>query len=81
MTIKLQLNNEDTIWISIEEVNVYSESKNEIEHTEEYICYLKFTEPNILVSGEIIKDENNKPLIFNSKEEAIEYVKQIKNKI
>jgi hypothetical protein len=81
MTIKIQLQDQSVVWVSIEEVNVFSESKNIIEHTGEYICYLKFGEtPSYLVLGEPLKDENNKPLIFNSLPKAIEYVKKLTTK-
>lgn len=81
MTIKIQKEDQIFIWVSIEEVNVYSESKNVIEHTGEYICYLKHTETSpYIVFGEPLKDENKKLLIFKSKQEAINYVKKITTK-
>lgn len=52
MTIKIQLKDQSIVWISIEEINIFSESKNIIEHTGEYICYLKFAEtPPFMVIG------------------------------
>ena len=61
MTIKIQQEDQSFIWVSIEEVNMYSESKKVIEHTGEYVCYYKFPEkPTIAVSGELLKDKNNK---------------------
>jgi len=67
--------------MSIDEINIFSESKNIIEHTGEYICYLKFAEtPPFVFFGEPLKDEKNKPLIFKNYQEAIEYVKAITNR-
>ena len=82
MTIKIQLKDQSIVWISIEEINIFSESKNIIEHTGEYICYLKFAEtPPFMVIGEPLKDEKNKLLIFKSYQEAIEYVKVQTNEV
>ncbi len=82
MTIKITLQDQSIVWVSIEEVNVFSESKNIIEHTGEYICYLKFAQiPPYLSIGDPLKDENNKPLIFNNYQEGIEYVKKLLKKV
>ncbi len=82
MTFKIQLQEQSFVWVSIEEINIFSETKNIIENTGKFICYLKFSENSpFLVLGEPLKDKNNNPLIFNSYKEAIEYVKKLTTKL
>jgi hypothetical protein len=81
MTIKIELQDQSLAWVSIEEVNVFSESKNILENTGEFICYLKFTEnvPYIFL-GEPLKNEDSKPILFKSYQEAIDFLKKVTTK-
>jgi hypothetical protein len=80
MIIKIQQEDRGFVWVSIEEVNVYSETKNLVEHTGEYICYLKHSEKHpLIVFGAPLVDDNNKPILFKTQKEVIKYVEKLIN--
>lgn len=66
--------NERPLWLVIDQFRVYVEANNSFVTTERFICYYKLKEPNTLFFGELIKDENDLPILFNSADEAEEYV-------
>lgn len=81
MIIKIQQEDEGSVWVSIEEVNVYSKTTNLLEHTGEYICYLKHTEKYpLIVFGAPLVDENNQPILFKTQKEVIKHVEKLKSK-
>jgi len=62
-----------TIWLSIDQLRIYLADHNITELKEEFLCYFKTTEPTPLILGELFRDENRKPLLFNSIDHATEY--------
>ena len=70
------------IWLFIQQLHAYpKEHSQKLLQTEEFICYFKFSEPTMLVYGELICSSDNKqPMLFSTMEEAetfaSEYLKQ-----
>ncbi len=73
MTIKTINVSGRTIWLSIDQLRIYSADHNMTELKEEFLCYFKMSEPTPLILGELFRDENKKPLLFNSIDLATEY--------
>ena len=71
-TIELRINGKK-IWLVIEPIRVNTEKGLEVVENE-YICYFNFNKPDQIIYGELVKDENNQPKIFNNSKEAEEYV-------
>ena len=65
-----------TIWLSIDQLRVYSQDTNMIDIEEEFLCYFKLTEPTPLIYGELFRDENGKPLLFDTVDNALSYAKR-----
>lgn len=69
------------VWFYVQQLLSYDgDSKNIIEISK-YMCYFKFSEPTAIILGDLLRDENKKPFLFNSIEEAIgqgtSYVKKV----
>lgn len=64
--------NEVTIWLVIEPIRMNTKNGLEI-ISNEFICYYNFNKPTDIIFGELIKDENNRPKIFESSNSAIDY--------
>ena len=80
MTIKeIKLTNR-TVWLEIDQLRTYSADSGLIEDKSEFLCYFKLTETTQTIFGELIRDNNNKPIVFNSIEDAIEKAIVILNK-
>ncbi len=47
-----------------------------IDSEEEFLCYFKLTEPTPLIYGELFRDENGKPLLFDTVENAVKYAQR-----
>ena len=75
MIIELLNINDIPVWISIEQLRVYSPTTNLIETKNEFLCYYKLTEPTPFVLGELFLDSNRTPKIFDSVANAIEYAR------
>jgi hypothetical protein len=67
--------NNNSVWITIDQLRVYSADRIRIESREEYLCYFKLSEPTSMIIGELLKDESNIPRLFNSVENAFVYAK------
>ncbi len=68
-----------TVWLAIDQLRTYSTDFKFIEDKTEFLCYFKLTEPNQTIYGELLRDNDNKPLLFNSVNEAIEKAKELLN--
>ncbi len=75
---EIQLKNR-TVWLAIDQLRTYSSDFKFIEDKSEFLCYFKLTEPNLTINGELIRDKDNKPLLFKSVNEAIEQAMEILN--
>lgn len=62
------------IWLYFEQLHIYQDDDDSFfSELEEYICYFKFSEPTPLIHGELIRGQNNIPIVFKSIEEAEEF--------
>jgi hypothetical protein len=68
-----------TMWLVIDQLRTYTADKKIIETKDEYLCYFKLSEPTPFIYGELLRDTENKPLLFSSINEAIEKAKEILN--
>lgn len=69
----------DSLWIATESVIIQG-SSTPIEPPV-FFCFVKNSEPNPILLGEMIRDASKRPIVFNSHEEALSYVTQfIKSK-
>jgi hypothetical protein len=60
------------IWLFIQQTHSYQNGdvKN-LPEIQEFICYFKFSEPTVIVYGELIRENDSRhPKIFTSIEEA-----------
>jgi hypothetical protein len=69
-----------TVWLAIDQLRTYSVDFKFIEEKSEFLCYFKLTEPNPIICGELLRDTDNKPILFKTVDEAIEKAKEILNK-
>lgn len=67
--------NNISVWITIDQLRVYSADRMRIESQKEFLCYFKLSEPTSMIIGELLKDESNLPKLFNSVENALVYAK------
>ena len=59
------------VWFYIDTLRYYNSSQELLEKEDSFICYYKFTEPFLFCIGEIIKDQNDKIVIFNTAQNAL----------
>ena len=64
-----------SLWISVHQLQVYSPDRSKIEARQEFLCYFKLSEPTATIIGELFRDDVNKPMLFNSVENAMIYAK------
>lgn len=64
------------IWLVIDQLRTYTEDYKFIEEKPEFLCYFKLTEPNPIIYGELLRDKENKPILFKTVDEAIEKAKE-----
>jgi hypothetical protein len=59
------------IWLFIQQLhqNQFDDVKNLIS-TDQYLCYFKFSEPTVMIFGELIYDHLNHPKVFSSIDDA-----------
>lgn len=81
MTIKEIQIKSTKVWLVIDQLRTYSEDLKFIAEKDEFLCYYKFSEPTPMIYGELLRDEEQKPRLFKSVNEAIEYTKEHLNKI
>ena len=70
---KLKIN-ETFVWLTLDQLKMYSEDLAVISTINKFLCYFSLSEPTIF-HGELLIDENKKPIIFDSEHSAIEYAK------
>ena len=68
----------DTFWIATERVIIQGSS--EAIEPPVYFCFIKASEPNSLVLGEMLRDANKRPIVFSSHEEALAYIQQFQRR-
>lgn len=63
------------IWLFVQQLSSYNQNyTNNLYPIQQYICYFKFSEPTIVVYGELIfRPENKQPMVFTTVEEAEQY--------
>jgi hypothetical protein len=62
----------EKVWLFIQELHRHDDTdvKNLLPASK-FLCYFKFSEPSVVVYGELMRDAaTNIPMIFNSGEEA-----------
>jgi hypothetical protein len=66
----------EKVWLFIQELHGHDEKdKKNLVPSSKFLCYFKFTEPSVMVYGELIRDpETSVPLIFNSADETEKFV-------
>jgi len=64
-----------SIWLTIDQLRMYSADRSRFESRQEYLCYFKLSEPTPMIIGELFRDTENKPMLFLSVEEAISFAK------
>lgn len=69
-----------TVWLAIDQLRIYSSDLKFIEDKPEFLCYFKLTEPNPIICGELLRDTDNKPILFRTADEAIDKAKEILNR-
>jgi hypothetical protein len=72
----------EKVWLFIQELHTHNEvDVRNLLPSARFLCYFKFSEPSVMVYGELIRDaETSIPLIFDTSEEAerfaIDYLKK-----
>jgi hypothetical protein len=63
------------VWLFIEQLHTYNNGyEDNLLDNEDYICYFKFSEPTLIIYGELIRETSSKqPMMFGSIEKAEEY--------
>lgn len=64
-----------SVWVTVDQLRVYSADRSRIETRQEFLCYFKLSEPTSIIQGELFRDSENKPKLFDSGNKAIEYAK------
>ena len=64
----------ETFWIATERVII--QGSPEPIDPPVFFCFVKTSEPNPIVLGEMLRDANRRPIVFNSHDEALAYVRQ-----
>jgi hypothetical protein len=67
----IKINNTD-VWLYIQRLTVYEKINGlmQLNEKEEYLCYIKLSPPTEIIFGELIRDEQKKPKLFSTPEEA-----------
>jgi hypothetical protein len=64
----------EKVWLFIQELHQHNDKNKDLKNlvpSSKFLCYFKFTEPSVVVYGELIRDaETSIPLVFNSADEA-----------
>jgi hypothetical protein len=70
----VQINN-IKVWLYIQKLSAYSTNQlsKDLMETEEYLCYLNLSPPSGTSFGELIRDDQKRPKLFVSPEEAEMY--------
>lgn len=64
----------DKVWLFIQELHGHDEETKNLVPSSKFLCYFKFSEPSVMVYGELIRDPESKaPLVFGSSEAAESY--------
>jgi hypothetical protein len=66
------------IWLTFIQPVFYNSSNNLIESIDKWFCYFNYKE-NSDFWGEILRDKNNSPILFNSRKDAKQYAINIFN--
>jgi hypothetical protein len=63
------------IWLFIQQLHIYKKDDSKsITEVPEYLCYFKFSEPTVIVYGELMCDKDGAPpKLFGSIEEAEQF--------
>jgi hypothetical protein len=75
MTVENITINGISVWLTVDQLRVYSSDRSRIETRQEFLCYFKLSEPTAMIIGELFKDDSDKPKLFNSVENALTYAK------
>jgi len=67
--------NEQNVQVTIDPLRCYNTNKVLVESSNEFLCYFKIPELDSPFYGELFRDENRIPLIFNTPDAAIQYAK------
>lgn len=80
MTVKEIKIKDRSVWLAIDQLRMYSQDLNCIEDRPEYMCYFKLTEPTPIIYGELLRDQEAKPILFTTIDDAIREAKELLNK-
>jgi sorbitol-specific phosphotransferase system component IIC len=75
MNTKIKTIGDMNVWITTDEIRTYNKDRI-LEDTGQYICYFSLTDPTGISYGQIIT-EKKKPVVFNSQDEANNYVESL----
>jgi hypothetical protein len=64
-----------SVWLSVDQLRVYSSDRSRIETKQEFLCYFKLSEPTAMIIGELFKDDSHKPKLFNSVDSALTFAR------
>lgn len=68
------------VWLVIDQLKIHSPNFSKLESKPEFLCYFNLTEPNSMIIGELLKDEEGKVILFKSPDEAINRAVEVLNK-
>lgn len=66
--------NGQAIWLVIDQLRMFNSERNLIKVENKFLCYFNFNEPT-LYFGELFIGNDNKPILFDSEQSAIDYAK------
>ena len=75
MTVENVTINGISVWLTVDQLRVYSNDRSRIETRQEFLCYFKLAEPTTMIIGELFKDESLKPKLFNTVDSALTYAR------
>ncbi len=82
MTVDNITINKISIWLTIDQLRMYSTDRSIIENKKEYLCYFKYSEPTQIFLGELLRDVDKRPMLFESVDIARDYaIKELTNRL
>jgi len=62
------------VWLSIDQFRTYNQDTETIDVTDKFVCYYKLSESTGIIHGELMRDANDRILLFNTAENARNYI-------
>ena len=72
--ITMEVINNRPVWFYIDQLRTVDvANSNVLRELPRFVCYLKLSEPNAFILGELIRDEREQVVVFNSVDDALRH--------